>query len=156
MFGTIIISFIVLINFFFDISILEIVMNNPQLVIPIMAGYILLGIGYAGIWKWPKYIYSCGKDIQQYFVNFCTTNKLKRDDKAFDEFLASSYYLDKFGVGANKEILAVWIMLWPFTLIWELSHKPFIWVWGITYRAIANNFSKIGTKTAKKYIKFDK
>lgn len=153
--GVILLSFMGLLKFFFDIAIVAIILANPMLIVPIVAGYLLLGVAYAGIWRWPDYIRSKADRIQEAFVAYCKDSNIKRTEEAFREFTDSYRYKNYFGVGSNKERVSMWIMLWPFAMIWELSHRPIIWVWNNVYNMIGTSFTKIGINTARRNIKFD-
>lgn len=153
--GAIVLSFVVLLKWFFEISAVAVVIANPMLIVPIIVGYIIMGSMYAGFWRWPDYLRSKADDIQGRFVDYCKSHNLDRKESAFVEFSESTYYKGKYGVGVNKEMLSVWVLMWPFALLWELSHRPITWIWNTVYNMLGNMFTRVGVKTARRNIKFD-
>lgn len=154
--GILALSFAATLKYLFGISLVAIVVANPLMIVPILAGYILVGAAYTGFWRWPDYLRSKADSIQDMFESFCTRNKIARDEDAFNRMVQTNDYKSKFGPTRHKEMLSVWILMWPFALAWELSHRPIVWLWDTVYNGLGRALSSIGIATSKKVVKFDK
>ncbi len=162
--GNIFWSFVVLaagagiLQFLVGISILSIFIANPLLVIAVLAIYIGIGAAYTGLWRWPAYLRKMSGYIQEMFDRWKHSHAKQLEGKskeaAFEEFLDSSHYAE-FHPSRNKERLSTWVLMWPFAMGWELSHKPLIWVFETVYYTLGDMFVAIGKQTARKNIKLD-
>jgi hypothetical protein len=147
-----------ILQFLVGISILSIFITNPLLVIAVLAIYIGIGAAYTGLWRWPAYLRKMSAYIQEMFDRWKHAHDKqlagKSKEEAFEEFLDSSHYAE-FHPSRNKERLSTWVVMWPFAMGWELSHKPLIWVFETVYYTLGDMFVAIGKQTARKNIKLD-
>jgi len=133
-------------DFIFGYPIVASIMANPLIAILAIALYSLIGSAYTGFWKWPDYIRSNSDLIDAKFNEWLRKDK---QNHSFDEFLESDEYRP-FGASKNKERLSAWVMMWPFSMFWELSRKPAIWVFNTSYEMLGSTFESVGKSTAKK------
>lgn len=140
------------------LSVWALIAANPLMGIAIVAIYIGIGAAYTGLWRWPAYLRKYSEHVKAAFNQWCDQHKKQLGDKtkeqAFEDFLDSSAYRI-WHPSNNKERLSTWVLMWPFAMGWELSHKPLIWVFDTVYATLGEMFVAIGKQTARKNIKLD-
>ena len=134
-------------QFGFEISIMSILAVNPLFIILFIAGYAVLGTLFVYVWRFPEFIRENADDIRQEF-NRWMNNQPEGSDATFVNFLDSSAY--DYRASDNKAALALWVGMWPFSMTWELSRKPAIWIWNTIYDLCGNLFEKAGRRAAMK------
>ena len=132
-------------DFIFGYPVIASIIGNPLIGILAIALYVIVGSAYTGIWKWPDYIRGKATDIENSFMDWILKNK----EGTFDDFLDSSFY-DKYRASNNKERLSAWVLMWPFSMFWELARKPAIWAFNTSYTMLGSMFESVGKSTAKK------
>jgi len=120
---------------------------NPLLFIGTLIAYGILGVLYAGLWKWPNFIRKHDAEIMSNYQNWCMPRSKLNKDVSFDTFLDSDDFA--FNVWYHKERLATWASVWIFSMVWELLHKPVKWLWNVLYTGFGDIFQNIGKKTAR-------
>lgn len=131
-------------EYIFGYNVIDSIVANPFIILFIILLYVVAGSAYTAFWKWPNYIQSKSNDIEEDFRKWS-----QRDPKkTFDSFLESSNY--SYKASNNKERLSVWVMMWPFSVFWELSHKPAFWLWTNVYNTLGNLFESVGKNAAIK------
>jgi hypothetical protein len=147
-----------ILEFLVGISVLSILIANPLLVIAVLAIYIGIGAAYTGLWRWPAYLRKHTNIIQIVFNRWRDDHPKqlagKTKEEAFEAFLDSAHYAE-FHPSRNKERLSTWVVMWPFAMGWELSHKPLIWIFETIYYTLGDMFVAIGKNTARRNIKLD-
>lgn len=145
-------------QFLGGISILAILMTNPLLVVTVAAIYIGIGAAYTGLWRWPSHLRKHSGVIKSVFQQWYDSHQKQLTGKtkaeAFEIFLDSDRY-SSWHPSTNKERLSTWVLMWPFAMSWELSHKPLIWIFDTVYATLGEMFVVIGKQTARKNIKLD-
>lgn len=129
----------------FGYSVIAAIISNPLIILLALALYVFVGSVYTGFWKWPDYIRSVSDLIDAKFNIWLNKDK---QNHSFDEFLESVEY-SPFSAANNKERLAAWVLMWPFSLFWELLRKPAIWLFNTSYAMLGDMFESIGKRTAK-------
>lgn len=147
-----------ILEFLVGISILSILITNPLLVIAALAIYIGIGAAYTGLWRWPSHLSKHSGVIKSAFNQWRNSHEIqlagKTKEETFELFLDSDRY-NSWHPRSNKERLSTWVVMWPFAMGWELSHKPLIWVFETVYYTLGDMFVAIGKQTARKNIKLD-
>lgn len=145
-------------EFLVGISILSVLIANPLLIVAVIGAYIAVGAAYTGLWRWPAHLRKHSGVIQSVFNQFVDSHakQLAGKTKAeqFEIFLDSDRY-SSWHPRSNKERLSTWVVMWPFAMGWELSHKPLIWVFETVYYTLGDMFVAVGKNTARKNIKLD-
>jgi K+-sensing histidine kinase KdpD len=144
-------------EFAFSIPIFATILANPLMLIVYMIIYAAAGLLYATMWKMPTYINKNKSRIQSEY-NYWKESQIrasrdKKDETAdvsFESFLKSSSY--SFSVKNHKDEVASWVLLWPAAVMWELSHKPFIWVWKQVYNKFGAILEDINRNAAHKIL----
>lgn len=147
-----------ILEFIIGISVLSILIANPLLVIAVLAIYIGIGAAYTGLWRWPSHLRKQSSTIKYAFEEWARPRgkelQGKTKEESFEIFLDSANY-SSWHPSRNKERLSTWVLMWPFAMGWELSHKPLIWIFETVYYTLGDMFVAIGKNTARKNVKFD-
>jgi hypothetical protein len=131
-------------NFMFGVPIFESIMANPFNTLFGLLIYVSIGALYTAFWRWPRYIKLQRYNIEDRFIRWKSSNK-----GVFAEFLESYDYI-QFTASRNKDRLASYVLMWPFSLTWELIQRPFIILHEIVYVYLGGAFDKIGKYYATK------
>jgi hypothetical protein len=155
----------------FGIPILASIIANPLMLIVYGVLYIAFGSLYTRMWKLPNYIRKNSSAIQRSYESWkdLVTRQHSMDwrdkirdtlpgekaekqavDVSFDRFLNSDSY--GYSVRKNKDRVASWVLLWPASIVWELSHKPFVWAWEKVYYGIGRVLEKANHDMARKVL----
>ncbi len=155
----------------FNLGILSSLIANPLLGIVYVFLYVAIGAVYTRLWKLPNFVKKNTDNIQRSYENWkdmlTKTNHLDwrektrgilpgekeerpAPDTSYDTFLNSSSY--NYSVKNNKDRVASWVLLWPASIAWELSHKPFIWAWEHVYYGLGRVFEKANHDMARKIL----
>lgn len=122
------------------------ILANPLLAVLAVALYVMVGSAYTGLWKWPDYIRSQAENIES---SYGTWMSIRKENVNFDDFLDSREY-NYHRASSNKERLSAWVLMWPFSMFWELARKPAKWAFNTTYEMLGTTFERVGKSTAKK------
>ncbi len=151
------ISGLAIMEWVFAVPVWATIMANPLTVIVIAAVYILIGSLYAGFWKFRNFVLKNEGHIKEAFINWIKSSpsyerkdditEILKSDEKFEQFLDSNYY--PMAPSKHKNRLANWVLMWPFALLWELSHKPAIWLWDTIYSQLGTLFLEISKSTAR-------
>ena len=131
----------------FGIGVWSLVTGNWLLAVAFVLGYVLFAAAYVGLWRFPEYIRDNKDKIMDSYMKW-SRNRKDTQDNSFDAFMDSDDY--RFKVSMHKERLGAWAACWPFSLTWELSRKPAIWLWNTLYSSFGEVLEKIGRSTARK------
>jgi len=136
-----------LLEFVLKISVFSVIAANPLWAVGMLVFYVGIGAAYTGIWRWPEFIRKNQEKIMSAYQQW-SMQRGSNQDNSFDAFLESSAY--DFNASDHKERLGTWVGLWPFSLTWEVSRKPAIWVWNNAYKSLGRVFQRISHNTARK------
>jgi hypothetical protein len=145
-FATFIIGLVTL-QYGFGIAVWASIAANPLLLLGLFVINIMAGAVYTAVWRWPEYIRNNKKHILTSYDQW-VADRGTTESNSFDTYLASVYY--NYNAHSHKERLVTWIFMWSFSLVWELSRKPTVWMWKTTYACFGNMFQKIGLSAARK------
>ncbi len=152
--GAVLIITFAIAEFGFNIPIWASIVANPLMIIFYLLVYIAVGSLYAAMWRLPNFLKRNSVRIQSDYNNWKQTDRwgstVNKKDISLEAFLNSGAY--NYKVQNNKDRVASWVMLWPAGVLWELSHKPFRWVWNTTYYGLGNTLERINRDTIKKIL----
>jgi hypothetical protein len=137
-------------NFIFGYPIISSIIANPLLILLALVLYVLAGSVYTGIWKWPDYIRSKSENIEYRYSVWKMDRVKNNESTSFEDFIESNEYTYNFAASNNKERITTWVMMWPFSMTWEVSRKPAIWAFNASYKMFGTMFERIGKNTAMK------
>lgn len=131
----------------FGLNLWAIFLANPLMIIIAVFLYLIAGALYTAFWRWPEFIRNSKDDIMEKYMMW--SHELDTNaDNSFDAYLDSQDY--SYNVSQHKERLGTWVGLWPFSFAWEISRKPAIWLWNVSYYSLGSMLQKIGRNTARK------
>lgn len=129
----------------FDVPVWATISDNPLSLVLFLAAFIVVGVIYTALWRWPEFLRDNAKQINADYVD---CNRRSADKVSFDEYLNSNYY--SFTASKHKDRLATWIITWPFSMVWELSRKPIKYAYNLVYIVVGAAFENIGTSVARR------
>lgn len=146
-------------QFLFAIPVWAAISANPFMLIVYIVFYGAIGAVYTGLWRLPNYVKKNSAKIQSDYDSWKSNEdswnrKGVTRDTSFEAFLNSSSY--SYSVKNNKDRVASWVLLWPTSLLWELIHKPFVWLWDSVYYGLGKVFENINHTQAKKILENNK
>ena len=135
----------VILQFVFGYPILGTILSNPLVIVFYLAVYIAIGATYAAFWRMNVFLEENKESILSNY-KYWKHQKENAENDSYEAFLDSSMY--NFSVRKNKDVVASWVLLWPAGVLWELSHKPLIWVWNSVYFSLGKSLEKINKSKA--------
>lgn len=136
----------------FGYPILGSVIANPLLVLVLIAIYIAAGSAYAIFYRYPRFLKSNFEDIQHMYKNFLNNQNMLENEESFERFIESKEYR-YYRPGQNKDAISSWVLLWPWALLWDLLHRPVIWVYNNAYTGIGLALEKTGKAVTRKIVR---
>jgi hypothetical protein len=112
-----------------------------------MVLYVAAGGLYTVVWRWPEYIRKHKADIMTTYSRWAANIKAGGNN-SFDAYLDSKDY--EYNASTHAERLSTWVILWPFSLSWELARKPAFWLGKTVYHSLGNTLQRVGRNTARK------
>lgn len=149
-------------NFLLGIPVFAVLQANLLLAAFFAVVFVAVGTVYAAMWRLPNFVDKHSSSIAAQYDNWKTNRSPSRRknytgdrnapdeatlDISYETFLKSNSY--RYSVRNNKDVVASWVLLWPVSMLWELSHKPFRWVWNKVYYGIGRVLEEINYKAAK-------
>ena len=137
-------------EFLFHIPIWATMLTNPLIILITLIIYLAIGIIYAAKWELPsflkKYKNEIIKDYDRYkaATQVSVFQSVPQIEVTEEDFLKSTF--NRFKLSENKDRIVAWITLWPLKILWDLSHKPFIWAWNKIYYLTSTMFNEINNK----------
>ncbi len=118
----------------FHIPVLAIITANPTIIVVALAVYVLVGVGYATLIRFPRYLASRQSQIASAWTEF---KKQNTGEDATEEAFRASYRFSPFTAAQNDHRIVAWAMLWPWGLAWDAVNRPVRWMYEIMARACA-------------------
>lgn len=143
---TIVIGGVVL-EWLMGVSIWTVLTTNPLLIFAALVLYVAAGGLYTVVWRWPEYIRKHKGAIMSAYTRWAGNQKSGANN-SFDAFLDSNDY--DFNASSHAERLTTWVILWPFSMSWELARKPAFWLAKTIYYSLGNTLQNVGRRTARK------
>lgn len=134
----------------FDVPVWDTIKTNPWMAVIYVIAYVLAGSAYTGMWEWPEYIRSKSSYIKSAYDEWAARQKRNNCDADHELFLNSDAYT--FKARKNKQRLAAWVLLWPFSMAWALSHRPAMWMFNQVYTVLGEMFENVSRRTARKIL----
>jgi hypothetical protein len=130
---------------FFDIPIFSTFWENPALLVAIVPTYIALGTGWSLI-RWWLYV----SRIRDQFLDAKSDWQAK--NKGTDDDWWCSWPGEEWAAkipplaSQHKEIITLWILYWPWSMVWTLVDDPFRRLAQWAYRKIQHSYVWITNK----------
>lgn len=131
----------------FDYPILSTVLANPLWIFIGVVGYTVVGMLYAVYIKYVRFL----KKYESEIVAEWKVYKDLNPERTHDDFLGSSAYRP-YTPKRNIDKITAWVVLWPWAVIWDLSHRPFIFIYDNVYSITGRMLDAAGKRVTKKML----
>lgn len=125
----------------FEILTFSDIVTAPLLMLFSVSLYIGIGFAYAIFYRYINFLDKNSDEIQRKWKEFQRENK----DATREDFY-KSYQYRAFTPSWNKDKIAAWITLWPWSVFWDLSHKPFRWIYKKLYALAGEMLDRVGKR----------
>ena len=132
-------------QWWFQVPVWATVLANPMLGIAALVAYILVGLAYATMIRFPRWIRACEPRIQSAWEDYVRRNPTDHSEEAFRE----SYSFRDFTASHNGDRIASWAVLWPWGVAWDLVNRPVRFI----YRNLHTLFSRILASVERRAIR---
>lgn len=143
-------SLLGIVTYGFSIPLFPLIVANPLILIGAILAYTAVGAVYTALWRWPDFIQSNKDYILENYTSWAKM-RFANEDASFDAYMDSPSY--KYAPANHKERLGTWVGMWPFDATWEVSRKPAIWFWNVTYTSLGSMFTSVGKRAARNMYK---
>jgi hypothetical protein len=144
----VLISFFVILDIVFDVMIWSAIVTNPLTIIALLLAYLTVGAAYTAVWQWPESLRESAEAIQNIYADWKKNNQTRtRQD------FMRSYEYQPYTASRNSEKLVNWIIIWPFSLFWELARKPVKFLATNVYNTLSKTFTDIGQQVTNNILK---
>lgn len=135
----------------FGFPVWETIQSNIFSILLFVGLYIAIGAAYTATWRWPEYL----RD-QSIAITHAYNSWRKSSPASTKQDFKKSYDYREFTASGNYAKLTKWVFMWPFSLAWELSRKPAIWLWTTVYDLLGNLFERVGDRVTDKILRDEK
>lgn len=139
-------------EFLFGVPFLATIALNPLMVFVFIIGYIIFGAANAILWKYPTYLHDNKEHIKDDYENYLEAQKLVDNEESKDSFINSDYY-SRYRPGSNLNAIFSWVLMWPWTLLWDVAHRPFTWIYNSFYNWIGQSLEAVGKRVTKGFLR---
>lgn len=118
-----------------------------------MIAYIGIGLVYGVLYRYAGWLKTEKVYVQVEYKRFVSeyTKKNNGDYPSNDEFRDSSHY-EPFTPLYNADRIAIWVVLWPWAVFWDLCHKPIRFVYNTAYDIAAKALASVSRRISDKII----
>jgi|TARA_R110000851_G_scaffold139771_1_gene276968 hypothetical protein len=142
-------------QFLFGIPVYQTILANPLLLVVGVVAYIGVGLAYAVMYRYADYLRFRADHIKmkwgEFQIEYKKTNDLDDSVPTRDEF-RKSYQYREYTPSSNADRIAAWVMMWPWAVFWDLSHKPLRWVYNNMYSLAGKALDRVGAKVSDKIL----
>ena len=135
-------------DWWFMIPVWATLVTNPMMLVAYLAGYVAIGATVTRIWSWPNFIEEHAESIRRSYENWSLERANRKQTTDFEEFLDSTAY--SYPAWRHKNKLASWVLMWPFVVAWDASHRPFIWAYNQIHDLLGEMFERDSKRVARK------
>jgi hypothetical protein len=142
-------------QFLFGVPVFATILANPLLLVAGVVAYIGIGMAYAVFYRYADFLKQRSSWIKMSWEEFQIAYKEDDDvedgDPTHDEFRQSFHY-DQYAPKYNADRIAAWVMMWPWAIFWDLSHKPIRWVYNTMYKLASRVLEKVSARVSNKIL----
>ena len=141
-------------QFLFGIPVFAAILANPLLLIVGVVAYIGIGLAYAVLYRYADFLRKKSVSITSSWGDFQISYKKQHGKDStptradFRESQSYREYTPKY----NADRIAAWVMMWPWAVFWDLSHKPIRWVYNNMYTFAGRALDRVGAKVSDKIL----
>lgn len=127
------------VQWWFALPVWATIVANPLLIISALVAYIVVGVAYSSLIRYPRWLASRQEQINTEWVAHCRANPDNIDEEAFH----ASYRFRPFTAASNSDRLAVWAAMWPWGVSWDIINRPVRAVYQHIHQAFGRALVKI-------------
>lgn len=131
----------------FDVPVWQSIVANPLLVIVGLLVYTAIGIIYAVYIRYANFLHKRADDIKSSWKRFQQNNP----KTTHDDFRRSSEY-KQYTPAYNATKIMSWCMMWPWGVLWDLSHKPVRWIYNNMYSVTSHLLERVSNRISDKIL----
>jgi len=138
----------------FGYPVFSLILANPLLLIVGVVAYIAVGLAYAVMYRYADFLKRRAGDIKMKWGDFQISYKKEHGKDATptrDQFRNSSTYTE-FTPKYNADRIAAWVMMWPWAVFWDLSHKPLRFMYNNMYTFAGKALDRVGARVSDKIL----
>jgi hypothetical protein len=114
----------------------------------LLLAYVAVGGVYTAIFMWPRWLRKREDHIKRAYSEWFT----KQSETATVSDFYSSHLYSEFLAANNKQRLATWTLLWFSNFIWDITHRPLIWIYENAYNSFGRLFDSVGRRVTSKIL----
>jgi hypothetical protein len=141
-------------QFLFGIPVFGSIIANPLLLVVGVVAYIGIGLAYAVLYRYSDYLTRKAVNIKMKWGDFQIAFKKEHGNAVTptrDDF-RNSYSYREFTPKYNADRIAAWVMMWPWAVFWDLSHKPLLWLYNNLYSLAGRSLDRVGARVSDKIL----
>lgn len=137
--------------YFFAFGPLAWLIANPALIIPAFLVYVGIGCLYAVLRVWPKYLDRNKKYIIKDYEEWLnSTHYNKEKHTSYDAYMNSHSF--KYSAWNHKDYISSSILLWGWTVLWDIIESPITWIYNNVYLWVSNALNAITARKVSQFI----
>lgn len=131
-----------------DMNIWGLVTANPLVTVALAIGYIFVGVGYALLIKYPRFLKRSAYQIECEWKSYCKTT----EEPSEDEFRDSVYFL-RYTLAKISDKVAAWTIMWPSGVVWDLINRPVRMVYRVAINSLSTTVNMLVKRIVSQIIK---
>ena len=141
-------------QFLFGIPVFGAILANPLLLIVGVVAYIGIGLAYAVMYRYADYLRRHAYQIKMKWSEFQLSHQKThgKDTTPTRSDFRNSYSYQEYAPKYNADRIAAWVMMWPWAVFWDLSHKPLRFVYNNMYTLAGKALDRVGARVSEKIL----
>lgn len=123
------------VQWWFQVPVWATALANPLLGVAALVAYVLIGLAYATMIRFPRWIRARETQIASAWNDYVRANPT---NYSHDDF-RKSYRFRDFTASWNSHRISSWAVLWPWGVAWDIINRPIRWI----YRNLHTLFSGV-------------
>jgi hypothetical protein len=144
-------------EFLFNVPVIATIIANPLLLVGGVVAYIGVGMAYAVLYRYADFLRQRASAIKIAWGEFQIAYKKDNDTtgEPTRDMFRQSYQYQAYSPKYNADRIAAWVMMWPWAVFWDLSHKPIRWVYDTMYKFASRVLEKVSASVSNKILDKD-
>jgi hypothetical protein len=144
-------------EFLFNVPVIATILANPLLLVGGVVAYIGVGMAYAVLYRYVDFLRQRASSIKLAWGEFQIAYKKDNDTKGEPtrDMFRQSYQYQAYSPKYNADRIAAWVMMWPWAVFWDLSHKPIRWVYDTMYKFASRVLEKVSARVSNNILDKD-
>jgi hypothetical protein len=141
-------------QFLFGIPVYQTILANPLLLVVGVVAYIGIGLAYAVMYRYADYLRRHASQIKRKWEEFQLSHQKThgKDTTPTRSDFRNSYSYQEYAPKYNADRIAAWVMMWPWAVFWDLSHKPLRFMYNNMYSLAGKALDRVGATVSDKIL----